>query len=434
MQHLNRKLGNIEYAWTVMDQFAPLTAVLVLRLGHAPSPKALRQALDILQRHQPLLQAYLVKRNGQYYFQQAQNASPIPLQITQRQSDDQWRDVAEDELNTNINTVTAPMARCTYIHTEGHDDRSEVVFACHHTIIDQASGVVFFQKLLSLCAAIDAGEQVDDYPRLSPLPPMENLYPPAFKGAGRVWRTASFMVRQMREEIRYRRGLGNRQQLHVDTPTRCRILTMQLSKQATTALVKRTRRKRVSLNSALNAAMLLAVSKHIYAGQNIPMRGLTFAGLRPYLKPPLSGENLGSYISMLQYTVQVSAGRDYWDLAAEICDQVYRSTKNGDKFIAALVSKYLIQLLVRYKPARMGITALSYVGAINLERSYGPTQVLGLHGFISNNAISPEYAGFAKILFGELSWDLEYLESDMDYATAQVIANEIREILEMAGR
>ena len=432
MIDFNRRLGNIEHAWALNDLFAPLSVVLVLRLANGPSPVVLQHAFNILQQHQPLLNVHLDQEKSHFFFRKSLRASTIPVKRIKRENDSHWQRIVEDALNSRIDTATAPLARCTYLYTAGTAEKSEIIFSCHHGIIDSASGILFFHHFLSLCKILHQGKTVTGYTPLPPLPAVEDMYPAAYKGMRRRLRVASFMIRQFGKEIPYRWALRNRQQIHIERPTRCQILTMPFSKETTTALVKCSRRKRVTINSVLNAAMLLAMAKHVYKWNEVPMRGMVFADLRPHLKPPLSGEILGCCISMLQYTVALNAEVGFWKLARLIENDISQSTKRGEKFIAGLMSKHLIQLLIRLKSIRMGTTALSYLGAVNLQKRYGPTQVLGLHGFVSNNVLGPELAGFAKIVSGRLSWDILYLDSDMDRALAQGIADEILVIIESA--
>ena len=73
----------------------------------------------------------------------------------------------------------------------------------------------------------------------------------------------------------------------------------------------------------------------------------------------------------------------------------------------------------------MGAAGLSYASVACLEQNYGPIRLVGLHGFIPNNFLGPEYSIFARLLFDQLWLDIFYMEEDMDRQTAQTIADEI---------
>jgi hypothetical protein len=350
---------------------------------------------------------------------------PIPLQIDERQDDQQWQAITEAELNHKIDLSTAPMMRVRYLHSTGQDAPSEIIFACHHTIMDAASGIRFCHELLSLCGAMCAGQPVEERESLPLVPPADSLYPPAFQGIRRLWRTAVFVLRQVGAEMVYRRRLGDGRRPALHPTTHTRILTVQIPPDTTKRLVKRARHEGVTLNSALAAAELLAVSKQLYQSQAMPLRAVAFADLRPHLNPPVSPENLGAYFAMLQYTVQMGSQRELWELAREIHQAIYRITKRGDKFITPLLTKSLFQMMGKEKAFRVGAAGLSYASVAGLEQRYGPIQVSGLHGFIPNNTLGPEYSIFGRLLFDQLWLDVFHMEEDMDRATAQAVVDDM---------
>ncbi len=429
---INRNLGNLETAWAQVHNFEAFNTVSVLRLVNGPPPAMVQQALKILQARQPLLRVWLDKRGSNYHFREAENPGAFPLTVIPRQNDEQWHLLTEDEMAFSPNLSQAPLARCLYLYNEGQAARSELVFICHHSIYDAASGVKFLGNLLSLCAAGWAGEPLPRLEPLAPLPPLEDLFPPDFHGFQRLRRSLSALQGQLLNEFRYRRQGIDRNEVPNDTPAKSEFITIRLSKSATTELVKRTRQKRITLNAALNAAVQLATLKHRYARKQIWLRGATFSNLRPYLNPPLSADYLGAYFSMIPYTLPVCADDDYWQLAGQLHDIFYRASKSGHKFIFAVLSKYMTRFLLGAKTMRLGSMANSYVGAIDLKPAYGPIRVVGLHGFAVNNVLGPQCSVFSRILFGKLSCDMIYMDTDMNRDAAQTLGNEIQQLLEKA--
>jgi len=422
---MKRQLGTMERALVFVDDLSSLFIVVALRLVNGPPPEVLQRALAILQKRHPLLRVRIVKEGGRLYFETAADAPAIPLQVSRRQDDQQWRAVTEAELNGQIDAGSAPLMRVHYLHAGGQDAPGEVILSCHHTIMDAAAGANFCRELLSLCGTLWAGQPIEGYGPLAPVPPAERLYPAAFQGGRRLWRTATFLLRQMRDEMSYRRqaGAGRRPAVHAAVQTRC--LFAQLPADATARFAGRARREGVTLNSGLAAAELLAVHKHLYQGQAIPLRAIAFSDLRPYLKPPVRPENLGSYFSMLQYTVPMGGQQDLWALARTVQQSIYRLNKRGDKFVTPLLTKTLFQMMSKQRAYRLAATGLSYTDAVDLEPSYGPIRVVGLHGFIPNNPLGPEYALFGRLLFDRLWLDVFYSPEDLDRPTAQAITDEI---------
>ncbi len=426
---MKRELGAFERALTLTDDYSPFNVVVALRLADGPSPSALRQGLDILLSRHPLLRSRIVRNRGRCVFESGEIPA-IPLRLIQRADDEHWRRLAEEELNSRVEKATGPLIRCSYLSGRASGTGSEILLTFPHVAVDGPSGVNFCHELLSLCAAIDEGETPVGYDPL-PLPPAaEEHYPSTFQGWRRTCRTVLFLLRQMAGELSYRlrsRGTGK---TSPKASARSRVLLMRISRAVTAELVRQARSRRVTLASVVNAATLLAVSKHRYGGRDLPLRHFIFPDLRPYLKPPVPVENLAPLLSMMWLTVRVRPDHDLWSLANEINAQTYAAFKRGDKFLSPLVAAPMMRALLKMKSRRMGATAVSYAGAQEISSTYGPHRVIGIHAFVSNIDLGPDYTALARLFDGELLWDIVYMDSDMDSSQANLIAEEIRGLLQ----
>ena len=237
----------------------------------------------------------------------------------------------------------------------------------------------------------------------------------------------------MADEIRYQWQMRGKRKPRVQLGGRGFPLTLTISKSLVDTLSKCCRANKVTLNSLLNASLLLATDRHLYAGRLTPLRTFAFADLRPYTIPPAGPEHLANYISMLRYTLDVSGESKIWELTRILHDKIYRSLKEGDKFLATEMSESLIKMFVGMKSMRMGTTALNYSGAIPLKSQYGEIQVKGLHGFLSSFDVGPEVSAQARLFNDELLIDFMFLETDLDRQAAGKIVGEVQAILETAG-
>jgi hypothetical protein len=210
-------------------------------------------------------------------------------------------------------------------------------------------------------------------------------------------------------------------------------LALSLEPSLVEPLAYRCRQKGIMLNSALNAAMLLAVNRRLYGGQPLLMRTFTFADLRPWLAAPIRDDTLGAYISLLRFTVAVAGQADFWGLAGELHRSIYRALKSGDKFSGPRMTEMLLGLLTATRSMRFANTALSYGGVLPLARKYGSLELLGLHAFIAGIDLGPELGSNAHVFGDQLTCDLVYLDTDMDLAMAEGISEEMREILRAAA-
>ncbi len=429
---MKRKLGKFEMAQTISSEYAPFNAVGILHLKNGPEPEILRKSLDILQQRHPLLRVGILKKRNHYFFD-SEESRDIPLKIIARSHENQWRSITEDELNTSIPIEAGPLIRFVYITSGSPNSQCELIISIHHSIVDASSAVHISHEILSICHALNAGISTAEYTPLPLLPPEEKFFPAKFQNLSLRWYIMRFFIRQIGDEINYRRSMRGKTKALIHQTGRGKILSSSITAKDTEKLVRRSRKQRVTLNSALSAALLMAVAKHLYKGQNIPLRIFIFPDLRSYLVPPVSAENLGGYHSILRITIPVSPNQDYWNLADDINQRVQKAFKQGDKFISPLLSPQMMRMIISTKSMRMGNTALSYPGVTKIKPFYGSIKVEQLHAFVSNFPLGPEYTTTVRIFKGRLLWDMLYMDTDMDQKQAQCIADEICSILISAG-
>lgn len=425
---MERRIGKFETAPAIANEFACFSLVGILELQNAPLAEVVQAALDILQNHHPALRSRISKKGNSYFFQSA-GIPKIPLSVADRTSDTQWVPHAESYLNNSVDWRTGPLLNCTYLKNSNPAGISEIIFSFHHSIADAISMTSFLENFLKLCASQQSGTPIKGYDGYSPLPAVEEMFPPSHKGIRMAFRTMRFMAKQMASEMAIMQKMRGQRKPPISVDSTSRLVTMDLSEVETAALEKEARKHKVTLNSVQHAAILTASWKYLYNREAMPMKYILFQNLRPYLDPPLTEEVLGSYIAMIQLVMGMNPKKDFWDLCQEINQSVYQAGKTGDKFVSANMSGTLLKMLFRFKSFRMAVTALNYSGAIPLQKSYGDIGVVGVRGFVSNFGLGPEFSAQTLIYNGKLSWNIIYLETDMNAETAKKITNEIKEIL-----
>lgn len=427
---MKRELGSFERALVISNEYAPFHIVSVIHLENAPPPQVLKQALKIVQNRHPFLRSRLLKERGKYYFENLTDPDLL-FHFLSRWNAEHWFAITEAELTNRIDVSTGALFRCTYL-SQAAGGQGDIILSFFHPIVDASSVSQLLHQLLTACVSVLNQGTVSLY-ELPPAPPAESRFPPAYRGLQLSLRQFRYAVQQMADEIAYRwQTRGKRIPPVHNHPTRGHILFLHLPEDALESLGRRARREGVTLNSTLNAAMLLAVNRHLYAGRQVPMRTISFANLRPYVQPPLPDEELACYISMLRYTVTASGGADFWTLARELHTRIYSSFKSGDKFVAATMAESRMKMVTHSKSLRMGTTALNYHGMVPIQPSYGEIKVTGLHGFVSPFDLGPELAAQAQVFNNQLFWDFMYLEADMSREEADAILGEIENILNSA--
>ena len=425
---MKRELGTFERALLIADEHAPFHRVSVLRLESAPSPQIVRNALKVLQDHHPFLSASLLVEQSHYYFVNLVDLV-LPFHVLPRWNDGHWVDIAEVELGNRINTSMGPLFRCTYLYDATHE-RAEIILTIHLTIADSASTARLMHEFLKICASLRDEKTVPVSGRTPHTDSVETRFPAKFRGLQLGLRTLRYAFTQLADEISYRMQTREKRVPPLQPkPTRGHIHCIQLPEDLVDELSRRARLEKLTLDSVLNAAMLLAVNRELYAGQRGPMRTISFANLRPYVKPSLSDQELASYTSMLRYTVQVEGGIDFWQLARDLHAKIYASLKSGDKFVSNILAQQFIKLVTKLKSFRVSATALNYNGVLPVQPSYGAMKVTGIHSFVSAYDLGPELSAQAQLFTDQLFWDFVYLDADMTRDEAIGITEEIRTIL-----
>jgi NRPS condensation-like uncharacterized protein len=426
---MKRELGTFERAQVFTNEHYPFNAVVVIRLRNGPGENTVRKALNLLQKRHMLLRTHVIKEKKRYYFV-SENTKDLPLTIIKRKNNEQWQQVAENELDQRIDIFKDPPMRMIYITDIGSHTKSEIVATFQHVAMDASSGAELLNQFLTFCERIESHQDYNGFYELSTLPAAEIFFPKAYQGLRGTINNFRFFMRQIWAELLYRIGTKNIKKAPIHESGRCKILTMTLPKDTTSALYKQCRKKRITINNLFNAAIMIAVQKHLYQSKSMPIKNFNFANLRPYLEPPLGSEYLGSYFSMVSFTAKIKENPDTWETARRINEITYKSLKSGDKFSNHLLSPVMMKALIKSKSFRMAHAAMSFTGPLLLSNLYGEIEVLDVHAFVSNFTLGPEYTAQVRLFAKEIIWDILYLDSDMDRQLAQVIADEIRTILE----
>lgn len=424
---MKRDLGIFERAQVFTDRYAPFHIIGVLRLEDAPPSHVVRKSLTLLQKRHPFLSASLMHEKGQHYFATLVEP-PLPFRNLPRWNNDHWRQVVEVELANRIDATTGLMFRCTYLYSESQP-RAEIIFTLSHIIADAASTSHLLHELMTICASLADGMPIS-VSELPPAPPLESRFPAAFKGWRLTLHTLRYVLAQIGDEIVYRMQTRSKRipPLH-KRPARGYILPIQLPEDLVEPFAQRARKEGMTLDSALNAALLLSVNRHLYAGKKLPMRTFSFVDLRPHVEPPLHAENLGLYVSMMRYTVNVEGGVAFWSLARDLHQKIHASLKAGDNFVAVGMAEPLMKMVTGWKAFRLCASALSYNGVCPVQARYGRIKVLGVHVFVSAYEFGPKLASQAQYFNKQLFWDFIYLDADMSQDKAQAIVEETMGIM-----
>lgn len=418
-----RKLGVFEKATLVANKHAPFNIVSVLKMENAPAPERAREAFASLQQRHPFLRVRIIEDGKAPRFEPV-NPGAFQFETVDRSGPDDWRNYTLREMAHRIDHAAGPLFRVVYVYAHGD---AELIVNLHHGIADAASGMNLLEEFLELSSGAET-----EMPLLAPLPATESRFPDEFHRIRGMVNTARYALASMGGMLAYLWHTRNKRTPQVRLGGAGKIATRTLSEELVNQLSRAGRAKRITLNSILNAALLLALNRTLYAGEALPMRTFSFADLRPFTVPPTPEQDLGSYIAMLDYAIDLKKGEDVWLLAARLHAKIYTSLKRRDKFAAVLMSESLLKMMTGMKVMRFGAAALNYTSYVPLKPAYGEIHVTGLHGFVSAFDLGPEISSQARLFNDEIWWDFIYLETDMDANTVEGLLDELVKILKDA--
>ncbi len=421
-----RTLANFDRMAAIIDEHYPFNIVIVLHVSPAPELKIVREALAAMQQRHLYLRSRIEKKSSHRFVFDVTN--PVPLEEIQVGDLSVWPVYAETQLNTHQDTAGGPLMRCLLLVGQFRK-QAAVIFSFQHAILDGQAAVTFLKDFLILVG----GGADEPLPPAPVIPEIRTLLPAQLRGLRGVPAFLSFFLRTAWDEITYRLHNLRQGEAPLQPAGACRILSMELTEEETHRFVQATRHSGVTINSLVNAALAVATCRVLYPGRKRRVRMITFADLRPYLNPPVRSEALGSAITMIPFTDTLPAGDSSWEFAERVQESLVKAFRRGDKFFTFLLSDRLIEMVLRWKKIRLGMSAMSYSGPVDLPLHSGAFELLGLNGFISNNRFGPVFAGQARIFRERLCLDLLYLDSDMDEKKAMEIRSALREELVDVG-
>lgn len=400
-----------------------LMAVAIVHLKNGPTPEVLRHALGQAQERHPLLRARVAAVGRRGRLEVLDSAPPTPLVVRDWKSEDEAMSHAQELLNEPFLSETVPLLRCVYLYGS---DRSDLVLAFHHAVMDGTSAVRLCHDLLVDRSDLDAAPLK---PRRLP-PPSDAAFPASARGLRHVPRLVRFVARELRADRRYLRQTSpeHRPPLRREGPTWIR--SMSLSERETGALVRRSRLERATLASVVASAMLLTVAEERYPTDTPMARAIVFSDLRPYLVPRPAPEELACHVAMQRLTVSLCGTEtqdesSLWTVARRISKAVHEANRRGEKFLAARMARHVVGRELKREDQRMGTIALSFMGGLDLRHTYGETEVLGVHAFIATNRLSPELSASGHLFHGRLRLDVMFSPEDFSPNEAEALLRRV---------
>ena len=296
--------------------------VFAERRGHL-QPERLRQALDLVQQENLLLQASIhwTEESG-ICFTHAPG-KPVELRCHSVTPDD-WQHSIEQQLSEPFPAEAAPLMRCLYLVMPG---RSVMALCFHHAIADGRAGTALLRRLLSVMAS---HEQPSPLNGPSALPAMADVHPARYR-----WAEQPDAAKQLKASViadyRRRGPLPAIPWLATDATGRTpRFIRLTLPPENTRRLLAAARAQGTTIHGALCAAQLMAQTALEPGTDATPYFLSCPVDMRPHLEPVQPSSPTGLFVSLISATFSVSTESDFWQLACDITTQSRLQISRGE--------------------------------------------------------------------------------------------------------
>lgn len=420
-----RELSPTERWFWIADQLATNNITARVRVEGEVSTADLRTALGALQKRHPLLRKAIVAEPDGTSPRFVPTDNPIPLrEVTLTEADDtRWFHEMDDrEIVEVIDWRPGPQARAVVISQPGQ--RHDLILTVPHCLSDGTTVLALLRQWVRL-AAEPPGETVETGTVLPP----EARFPARYRGASAPADPPAEPEAAQRD---VRRLVPDR--FVPFERRRSRLLHRFLPTDALENLALACKREDVTMHGVLAAAMLVAVARD--AGSP-PPEYLTIGSpidFRAELEPPVSDDEVGSYVSALPAVVRYQPD-DLWSMARTVNHDIRASKQRGVHFLQPLLladkgpagvadSGPFVRFMEDHGPFNVFI---SNMGRFDFPDTLGEWRLSGAQ-VVGGISVIGYFAAVVTTSHGQLAWNFIYIEDAISRERAERLADDSVEI------
>jgi hypothetical protein len=422
---VRRPLSPVERWFWIADQISPLNVIARVRVtGHVSEGVLERAAADLAAEHPLLRVAVRADADGAHpEFTRSSHSIPVG---TAHGGDAEWeRYVDEYELRTAVDWRCGPLVRIVDVVCGGPQEEHDLVLTVPHIIGDGMTALTLLQRLVEHAAA--NGEAVGSRPIIGAA---EDLLPARYRGPRGIARLAATGLAEGLAIALARPHRLTPESLVHPARRRTRLVRRTLTSTQLDGLMHRCRQEGVTVHGALAAAMAMVIgptaaqraSGRICIGSPI--------NFRSELDPPVSTDEVGSYVNAVPSIVRFGGDRDLWSIARQINRSLGRRRRSGRHLTLLWAMRFICPaslaksakafgLVERNGPLNVGISNL---GRYDFVQRVGDWQLSGAQ-FISGVPPTGYFLATVSTSHDELFWNFTYTDGVVSHRSAQRFAD-----------
>ncbi|MEG1313516.1 MAG: condensation domain-containing protein, partial [Bacilli bacterium] len=305
---------------------------IVAKIINEVNENDLRIAIKRVTEKHPLLQAHIkINNNRDIYFETNEHIT-IPLKVIAKVSEDQWKDVIEEEYKTPFDFENGPLIRFILLKSL---DNSDLIVFCQHMICDGLSLTNLIHEILIFMENPNYELSIVNDICL-PIP--ENIILP--KESNRFGNIAKKVImnyiNKRWNKTRIDFGHEDFLQIHksFSEKYKYKIIVTEFCEEDTNKLKEVCRQNSVTVNSAISVAFL-AGRKDTISNFSNDIQGVA-VNVRNRLKKPVSNA-FGCFVSDIGFKFNYTEKQSFWDNVRSYHKNV-RSEVENSKDLHSLIS------------------------------------------------------------------------------------------------
>jgi Alcohol acetyltransferase len=372
----NRQLTPNEENMEILNRYGGSSNVITIsRVKGGLKEEIVRQALDLIQTRHPRLNSRIVASLDSYFFDFG--TIKIPLRVVYKQSSEESQEIILEELNQVIESDKCLIRVVLIIFPD--KELNYLITTLHHAISDGLSSVALHSDILTYCHKIVANAIEENIIILPAIPDIQELMPKSMQGKIASIKKILFLLKFQLKLSLFRPKTLQFDKFVPGELRRCNLVQRKLNKEITTQLVELCREKGTTVQGALCAAMMLAVSRDIRNKTdnkgNLCLSCCSYLSLRKRLKPEVDRENLGMLISAIISLHSLGTKISFWDLAWDVRQKLKFSLESNDIFSVLLVLRKMVEFFLS-RPNEAAVTvSVSNIGQLDMSSYYGSFQL-----------------------------------------------------------
>lgn len=297
---------------------------MVVRITGHVSEAMLESAVKKAQRRHTLLRVRIVDDADHRQWFTSEGVKSIPIDVVQRESDDDWIGIHAEASKIPFEFDCRPAIRFMLVQSPAESD---LIILCHHIICDGLSLAYLARDLM-----VYLGNPEQEVEILSgPLPiSLENL--PADVSQSRLRR---FFINRLNRKWVEEGVYFDNEDYRALTETYWdnyphQLFTIELTEQQTTALVANCKREKVTVNTAITAAVSGA-QRVVQGDQAYLARTVIATSLRNQLPNP-PGQGMGFYAAGIELRLKYDPRASFWQNARHYQEKIKPNFTNKKMF------------------------------------------------------------------------------------------------------